>query len=79
MSAHLDVMPMNKMKLRRYTDIPILLDMLVNRKITLLDPASWEDRNDSFYVEKYRSKNGASELNRLDFTKNGRKYWTQHN
>ena len=42
------------MKLRRYTDIPILLDMLVNRQITLLDPASWEDRNDSFYVEKYR-------------------------
>ncbi len=41
-------------QIRRYTSLPILLDMLVNKKITLIDPASWEDRNDSFYVEKYR-------------------------
>ncbi len=47
-------MSMKKMKLRRYTSLPILFDMLVHKKITLLDPASWEDRNDSFYVEKYR-------------------------
>jgi len=46
-------MPMPKV-LRRYTSLPILFDMLVNRKITLSDPASWEDRNDAFYVEKYR-------------------------
>lgn len=48
-------MPMNNnTSLHRYTSLPVLLDMLVNKRITLLDPASWEDRNDSFYVEKYK-------------------------
>ena len=44
----------NNTRLRRYTSLPILLDMLIHKRITLLDPESWEDRNDSFYVEKYK-------------------------
>lgn len=42
--------------LRRYTSLPILLDMLVNKKITLVDPFSWEDRNDAFCLEQYRKR-----------------------
>lgn len=61
-------MPMNRKHLRRYTCLPILLDMLVNRKITLLDPVSWEDRNDSFYVEKYRKIKKLRTLLALCFT-----------
>ncbi len=45
---------MENTKLRRYTTIPVLLDMLVKKKITLLDPTIWEDRNDSYYVERYK-------------------------
>lgn len=45
---------MNTKYLRRYTSLPVLLDMLIHKRITLLDPASWEDQNDSFYIEKYR-------------------------
>lgn len=42
--------------------------MLVNRKITLLAPASWEDRNDSFYLEKYREINKLKTVLALCFT-----------
>ena len=59
---------MNGIHLRRYTSFPILLDMLVNRRITLINPASWEDRNDSFYVEKYREIKKLRTLLALCFT-----------
>lgn len=42
--------------LRRYTDLPALLHMLKHRKVTLLDPASWDDTNDSYYLLKYKEK-----------------------
>ena len=42
--------------LRRYTDLPALLHMLKHRNITLLDPASWDDTNDSYYLLKYKEK-----------------------
>lgn len=61
-------MSMKIMKLRRYTNLPILLDMLVNKKITLLDPITWEDRNDSFYIEKYREIKGLKTVLALCFT-----------
>jgi len=40
--------------LRRYTDLPELLYMLRNKKITLLNPANWDDRNDSHYLHLYK-------------------------
>jgi hypothetical protein len=43
-----------KQSLRKYTSLPILLDMLVNKRITFVSPLSWEDRNDAFYIEKYQ-------------------------
>jgi hypothetical protein len=42
--------------LRRYTDLPALLYLLRQQKITLLDPASWDDTNDSYYLLKYKEK-----------------------
>lgn len=42
--------------LRRYTDLPALLHLLKNRCITLLDPATWDDTNDSYYLLKYKEK-----------------------
>lgn len=43
-------------RLRRYTDIPALTYMLSERRITLLDPQSWDDKNDSHYLRLYREK-----------------------
>ena len=42
--------------LNRYTALPILLDVLHNRHITLLSPETWEDRNDAYYLQRYQLK-----------------------
>lgn len=47
---------MSTKPLRRYTDIPALVYLLSERKITLLDPRSWDDSNDSYYFGLYREK-----------------------
>jgi len=40
--------------LNRYTTLPILLDILHKKHITLLSPETWEDRNDAYYLERYQ-------------------------
>ena len=42
--------------LNRYTTLPILLDMLWRKQITLLSPQSWEDRNDAYYLDRYQAE-----------------------
>lgn len=54
--------------LRRYTDLPALLYLLRERKITLLDPASWDDKNDSYFLSLYREKKGLKSVLALCFT-----------
>ena len=44
--------------LYRYTSLPVLLDVLQRRHITLLNPSeTWEDKNDAYYLDQYRRKN----------------------
>ena len=59
---------MNNMQLRRYTDLPALLYMLRNKKLTLLDPVSWDDRNDAYYIEVYKDKKNLSTTLALCFS-----------
>lgn len=40
--------------LRRYTDLPSAIDIIRSKKITLLPPFSWDDRNDRYLMETYR-------------------------
>ncbi len=47
---------MRQTYLWRYTDIPALVYLLSKRKITLLDPRSWDDTNDSHYLSVYKKK-----------------------
>jgi hypothetical protein len=42
--------------LKRYTDLPALLYLLQHGRITLLDPSTWDDTNDSYYLTKYKEK-----------------------
>jgi hypothetical protein len=44
----------NKSILRRYTTLPALLQLLRNRKITLLNPETWEDKNDVCYMQRFK-------------------------
>ena len=60
--------------LRRYTDIPALIYLLSKRKITLLDPRSWDDSNDSHYLTLYREKKGLKSVLALCFTQTGETY-----
>ena len=43
--------------LRKYTTLPILLDILTRKKITFLKPNSWQDKNDVKVMEHYQSLN----------------------
>jgi hypothetical protein len=42
--------------LNRFTTIPFLMDMLIRKHLTLLNPASWEDKNDTIPMDLYKKK-----------------------
>jgi hypothetical protein len=54
--------------LLRYTHLPALLHILRTRRITLLDPDTWDDRNDARYMELYKEKRGLQTLVALCFS-----------
>lgn len=67
-------MAINKNRLLRYTSLPVLLDIISKRELTLLNPASWDDRNDSYYIELYKSKKQLKTLLALCFTTKAETY-----
>ena len=54
--------------LNRYTSLPIALDVLANRHITLLSPETWEDRNDAYYLEQYKQQRKLNTLVAICFS-----------
>ncbi len=54
--------------LRRYTELPYLIDYLRTQELTLLSPASWDDRNDTHYLGKYAHKVGLGAIRALCLT-----------
>jgi hypothetical protein len=44
--------------LRRYTSLPVLIDMLMNERITLVSPSSWVDANDRKGMAVYQESLG---------------------
>jgi hypothetical protein len=64
----------SKTILRRYTDLPALIRVLKERKITLLDPQSWDDSNDSYYLKLYKEKKGLQAVLALCFTQASETY-----
>ena len=55
-------------KLNRFTTLPILLDLLERKKLTLLDPKSWEDRNDSEIILEYKKRKKIKNLFAICFS-----------
>lgn len=49
-------------KLNRFTTLPVLLDLLQRKKLTLLDPKLWDDRNDSEVILEYKKRKGIKNL-----------------
>jgi hypothetical protein len=53
---------------RRYTELPALIHMLTHQQLTLLDPRSWDDKNDSYFLAQYREKRKLKSVLALCFT-----------
>lgn len=60
--------------LRRYTNLPALIYLLSNRAITLLDPSSWDDSNDSHFLALYRDKKRLKCVLAMCFTQASERY-----
>lgn len=60
--------------LRRYTSLPALLHLLRNRQITLLSPAAWDDRNDAFFMSRYKKSEGLKSVLALCFSQASETY-----
>jgi hypothetical protein len=60
--------------LRRYTDLPGLIYLLRERCITLVDPQSWDDQNDSHYLALYREHRNLTSVLALCFTRASETY-----
>lgn len=56
-------------ELLRYTELPALIHLLTHRALTLLDPMSWDDKNDSSFITLYREKCELKSVLALCFSK----------
>lgn len=55
-------------KLNRFTTLPVLLDLLQRKKLVLLDPDKWDDRNDAEILLEYKRRMGLGKLFALCFS-----------
>ena len=55
-------------KLNRFTSLPILLDLLQRKKLTLLNPRLWEDKNDIEVICEYQRRKSIKNLFALCFS-----------
>lgn len=60
--------------LRRYTELPFLIDYLETKEIALLNPKSWDDRNDSYYLQQYGVTTGQDSIYSLCLTETNETY-----
>lgn len=45
-------------QLKRYTELPFVMQLLHTKKLTLVNPSAWDDKNDSHFVQAYRDRKG---------------------
>ena len=64
--------------LRRYTNLAAVIHHLHTKTITLLDPATWDDRNDAHFLQQYKSKQNAKTVLALCFTEQTDRYHYWH-
>jgi hypothetical protein len=59
---------------RRYTNLAAAIHMLRTKSITLLNPATWDDKNDAYYMAEYKRLKHAATVLALCFTESDEKY-----
>ena len=52
---------------RRYTDLAATIHLLREKSITLLNPATWDDKNDAYFMAEYKRHKKAKTLLALCF------------
>lgn len=55
-------------QLKRYTELPFVLQLLHSKKLTLVNPSAWDDKNDSHFVQAYRDRKGLGSVLALCLT-----------
>lgn len=59
---------------RRYTNLAAAIHLLQKRKITLLDPSTWDDRNDAYFMSEYKRRANAASVLALCFAESHETY-----
>jgi hypothetical protein len=65
---------MGKITLRRYTNLAATIHILKSRHISLLSPAFWDDRNDAFFMRRYKERKSAKSVLALCFAEASETY-----
>lgn len=60
--------------LLRYTALPFAIDYLATKELVLPSPATWDDRNDSYYIDQFAARNGLSTTYALCLTEAAETY-----
>jgi len=60
--------------LKRYTSMAPLIHMLQTQTLTFLSPATWDDKNDAFYMDKYQEAMSLDEVRALCFSTKAETY-----
>jgi DUF2971 family protein len=59
---------------RRYTNLAATIHLLRNKSITLLNPATWDDRNDAYFMAEYKRYSGANTVLAVCFAEQNETY-----
>ena len=60
--------------LRRYTNLAAAIHLLQTKCITLLNPATWDDKNDAYFMAEYKRIVGAQTVLALCFAESNETY-----
>ena len=61
-------------RLFRYTSLSALLNILQTKKLPLLNPKRWEDKNDTYFIEKYRMRSSAEKIFAICFMRGAERF-----
>ncbi|MBI1175764.1 MAG: DUF2971 domain-containing protein [Sideroxydans sp.] len=59
---------------RRYTNLAATIHLLRTRNITLLNPATWDDKNDAYFMAEYKRYKSAETVLALCFAESSETY-----
>lgn len=60
--------------LRRYTELPFVIEYLQSKELALLNPDTWDDRNDAYFIEQYAAAKKLLSTNALCLTEASETY-----